>query len=301
MGAELRDAGDGVAAIQPWFGLASIGATEEASHPIFVLALAYRSMELKLEYQPLIDSFEELGEGDRSCVVTVLNSEGGQQLTTPHSKHDRFYQRLERFGWARRVILDEDRSAVPVVGWELTEEGRGRLRGVLAVGAVAACTQKHQARFGRHLSVMALKFALLYTAVHVAGMATVYALARAGFGLSSVSEILSIALLIGACYVALYGALSPWRDDGNGIVGQLGVIESFGAQRWLVCGVLAPLLLAIHFGMEQAILLFDPVQAARLAGTSLLRACVRTAFVCFVCWGVLPPILETKKARCFPG
>src|SRR5262249_58588349 len=113
-------------------------------------------------------------------------------------------------------------------------------------------------------------------------------------------DVLSIALIFAASAAGVFAALVPWALHQNRIddLQALGRLQTISSNYKLLCAYFTPLVFVFHVAAENLILRFDPVQAERLVGTSVMRAAVMTALVYAGCLMVLPPILNTLIDRC---
>jgi len=70
-------------------------------------------------YKPVVDRFEHLPDGDRSCVVAVLDNAGTEQLISTGSAHDQFYEALRALRWTQGGT-PELAAVTNIAEWSLT-------------------------------------------------------------------------------------------------------------------------------------------------------------------------------------
>jgi hypothetical protein len=253
-----------------------------------------------LAHRIVIDKFVQLSDGDRSCVLGMLSIPTADQMTSKGSAHDQFYLALQELGWARRAKLDDDLEAMGLfAAWSLTPDGRTGLPSLI----VGATFNRHNEAYDEQLPLnfvgLAVKFAVGYVLVHGSALSAVYGLTRIGVPLATVQDFLSLGLIYASSAAGVYSSVTPWtrRQDPSEKLKSIGSFQSMASNYRLLCAYFAPFLFMFHFALENLILRFDPVQAARLVGNPITRAAVMTALVCVCCGLILPSVLSTKINR----
>jgi hypothetical protein len=253
-----------------------------------------------LAHRTVIDKFAQLSDSDRSCVLGMLSTPTADQMTSKGSAHDQFYLALQGLGWARRAKLDDDLEALGVfAAWSLTPNGRTGLPSLM----VGATINRHDEAYDQQLPLkfvgLAVKFAVGYALVHVSALSTVYGLTRIGVPLAPVQDFLSLGLIYASSAAGVYLAVTPWmrRQDLSDKLKSVGSFQSMASNYRLLCAYFAPFVFMFHVALENLIVRFDPVQAARLVGNPMARAAVMTALVCVGCGLMLPSVLNAKISR----
>lgn len=255
---------------------------------------------MTLAYRTVIDKFAQLSDGDRSCVLAVLRNQPAEQLTSKGSAHDQFYLALERLGWAQRAKLDDHLEVLGLcAAWTFTPKGLVQFPSMLAGAEINLHAEEYQQQLPLRFTALVFTFGFGYILTYVAAVSAVYGVTRAGVNLRPVLDVLSVGLIFAASAAGVFAALVPWalhqdRIDDLQVIGRLKAISSHNK---LLCAFFTPLVFVFHVAAGNLILRFDPVQAARLVGTSVTRAAVMTALVYAGCAMVLPPILNTMIDR----
>jgi hypothetical protein len=252
-------------------------------------------------YRTVIDKFAQLSDGDRSCVLAMLGSPPADQMTSKGSAHDQFYLALERLGWAQRAKIDDHLEALGIVAaWTFTPKGRVQFPNMLAGAEINLHAEEYTQQIPLEFSRLALKFSVGYILSYVVSLSAVYGLTRMGVNVRPVQDVLSIGLIFAASAAGVFAALVPWAFSPDGIddLQAIGRLQAISSNYKLLCACFTPLVFVFHVVAEGLILRFDPVQAARLVGTPVVRAAVMTALVYAGCVTVLPPILNAVMNRC---
>ena len=88
---------------------------------------------MDLIYRQIVLAFEAMSDGDKSCLLHLVNMDGGQQLTTTDSPHNRFYECIAQLEWAKPAEMETNLAEMGSFAiWELTEKGRKELPGFIA-------------------------------------------------------------------------------------------------------------------------------------------------------------------------
>ena len=69
-------------------------------------------MNDSMNFQAISEHYTNMSEGDRSCVVAMLQNSGAQQMTSINSHHDKFYEELSKGGWVKIVHLSPELQEV---------------------------------------------------------------------------------------------------------------------------------------------------------------------------------------------
>lgn len=88
---------------------------------------------MDLSHREIALAFEAMSDGDKSCLLHLMQLDGGQQMTTTDSAHNRFYECIAQIGWAKPAEADPNLAEIGLFAfWELTEKGREELPGFIA-------------------------------------------------------------------------------------------------------------------------------------------------------------------------
>ena len=191
----------------------------------------------------------EMSEGDRSCFLALLANPASVQVTSAGTGHCRLYEQLAGVGWAAQDFASDLTKAVPFIRvWQLTDEGRARIPGMLVVLSVNHETRQLRARRARHLAGFG---------VALVGLAlTLYGAVFIGIGSLLSGEALKVAdafasvLLLAVLFCAFWLAVWAWAERPfKGQFGRiLGRLEFLKANRLGMAVLMAAALVLIGFG-----------------------------------------------------
>ncbi len=165
------------------------------------------------------DLFSRLSDGDRSCVLQMLQNPNGVQLTSLASAHDDFYKALYGFGFAAPGDVDPSLGAVDIVGWQLTARGREEVKRALLGGMVDDEADAIRHKSEATLLMMTARFSAAYAAIYLAAMIISFIAAQSGWDLAH-NQVVITAVFLGSNLGGLYFALGRtgfFRPFGNKI------------------------------------------------------------------------------------
>jgi len=81
-------------------------------------------MQKDPDIRTVSEHYENMSEGDRSCVFAMVQSVGAQQMTSIGSSHDLFYKELSKGGWAESADISPELARLaPIHSWKFTKAG----------------------------------------------------------------------------------------------------------------------------------------------------------------------------------
>lgn len=165
-------------------------------------------MRLRMEVQTIADRYLALSDGERSCVLAMLGTRDGVQLTTQDSKLSQFYTELARLSWAEQRMLDPELSKVEtLVKWAFTETGLRKMPAFLL--ALETLQRRDDLLKGNALNIARFIAMLLLAYVVLSG--TIYLMMQAVADYANQAgdykSIIKIAVVLSSFILALEAAV----------------------------------------------------------------------------------------------
>lgn len=166
------------------------------------------------EFERVFERYAELSEGDKSCVLAMLQTPNGQQMTSIGSAHDRFYKELSKFGLAKSVDLTPELEAIGVVrSWYLTDDGRRSFRVLLLRFATAEIGKELSENKWTEFGKFGLKLFFCYVVCQIVGFLTVVSITRLGIEIPTLRGYAPILFVFALLTVSLYLSSKIWRHS----------------------------------------------------------------------------------------
>ncbi|MEP0069053.1 hypothetical protein [Pyruvatibacter sp.] len=250
------------------------------------------------------EHYQRMSEGDRSCVIAVLQEQDGQQMTSANSAHNSFYEEIATYGWADAVDMTGELQSIDTLRcWRLTPVGRSLLPTLLLALTTRGLRSELEGRKAVEYGKFCLKLSTTYLAMTASMGVAAFIAVKAGFDFAGIKNTLSTLSIFVFLLISLFLACKVWskRKSPDTPFRTLAYLDFLRPKTKTLSALSAVTILAAHGLFEASATQLGLIAEAKSLTTLMLQAAILSALVYFGSAAVLPGIIKRQHAKQFDG
>lgn len=258
-------------------------------------------MQNKINLPIVSEHYSNMSEGDKSCVVAMLQHVGAEQMTSIGSSHDKFYEELSKSGWVESVEISPELEKVGSVrSWKFTEVGNKSMSALLLALTTSLRNELRNNRY-TEFAKFGAKLFMCYVLSQSAVFSVGWMIGKMGINISAIKEYLSIAGLLISLLISLFFAskICVQKTNDEARIRKIAYCEFLNSEIRSISVLSAVIVLTLHL-----IIQFTAVQ---LGWQNEAKSFTRLLIQCVVLGGVvwwftktfLPTIMKNQHSKQF--
>jgi len=258
-------------------------------------------MQKNINFQNISNHYSKMTEGDKSCVVTMLQNTGAQQVTSLGSHHDKFYEELSKSGWTVSVELSAYLKKSSVRSWQVTEAGTSSMPSLLLALTTTSARNEFQTNRHKEIAKFCIKLFAFYFLCQLCLFLIGVMIGKMELNGSILNEYLPVAGLLISVLTSLYFASRTWsrKKHGEERVTNIAYCEFLELEVQLISILSVVVILILH--------LFIELTAMQIGwqneGKSFTKLFIQTIVLCGAVWWLsktfLPIFLRDQHTKQF--
>ena len=243
-----------------------------------------------------------MSEGDKACVIAMLQNAGARQMTSIGCYHDKFYEELSKYGWAESAeISPEIEKTDSVRSWKFTEVGAGSMPTLLLALTTTGLRNKLRDNRCKELTMFCAKLFICYVLCQLIVFSVGLMIGKMEVNISLIREYLSIVGLLLSILAGLYFASKVWiqKDHNEERVRNIAYYEFLNSETQLISILFAVIVFILHLIFEFAGMQLEWQNETKSFTRLLVQYAILSGAVWWISKTFLPKITKTQRNKQF--